>query len=147
MKSLIFLLSAEKKVKKTFFVVQLQSSVWLSCDPMDCHWPAPLSMGFPRQEYCSCHFLAISLSSVSSQSRHQICISSIGRQVLYCWATREDIREEKIPSPKYLSPGVVYLISVHVSWQELITELPICKESNKYIKKLIQKERACLASI
>ena len=24
-----------------------------SCDPMDCSLPAPLSMGFPRQEYWS----------------------------------------------------------------------------------------------
>ena len=34
-------------------VVQSLSSVQLFCDPMDCSCQAPLSVGFPRQEYWS----------------------------------------------------------------------------------------------
>ena len=49
---------------------------------------APLSMGFPRQEY----WVAISYSRGSSQPRNLTCISCIsciGRQILYHWATWE----------------------------------------------------------
>ena len=36
-----------------FVVVQSLSCVQLFCDPRDCSLQAPLSMGFPRQEYWS----------------------------------------------------------------------------------------------
>ena len=48
----------------------------------------PLSLGFTRQEYSS-GLPAIPLSRRSSQPRDRTCISCIGRQVLYHWATRE----------------------------------------------------------
>ena len=41
-------------------VCTLAQSCLILCSPMDCSPPAPLSMGFPRQEYWSgvgCHFL------------------------------------------------------------------------------------------
>ena len=53
---------------------------------------------------------------------------------------REDVREEKIRSLNYLGPGVVYLTSVCVSWQELITELPYAKNQIDILKSL-SKER------
>ena len=37
----------------TCMCARLLSRVRLSCNPMDCSPPAPLSMGFPRQEYWS----------------------------------------------------------------------------------------------
>ena len=47
---------------------------------------APLSMGFPGQEYwCA----VISFCRGSSWTRDQTCISCIGRQILYHWATKE----------------------------------------------------------
>ena len=46
---------------------------------------APLSMGFPRQEYCA----AMSFSRGSSWARDRTCVSCIGRQILYHWATQE----------------------------------------------------------
>ena len=47
---------------------------------------APLSRGFPKQEYWS----GLSFSSRgSSQVKDRTCISCIGRKVLYHWATRE----------------------------------------------------------
>ena len=52
----------------------------------------------------------------------------------------EDVREEKIRSLNYLGPGVVYLTSVCVSWQELITELPYAKNQIDILKSL-SKER------
>ena len=36
-----------------YVVVSLLSHALLCCDPMDCSPPAPLSVGFPRQEYWS----------------------------------------------------------------------------------------------
>ena len=48
---------------------------------------APLSMGFPRQEYgVGCHFLLQGIS----QPRDRTQASCIGRQILYHRATRKD---------------------------------------------------------
>ena len=47
---------------------------------------APLSMGFPRQEY-RMEVVAISSSRESSRSRDWTHVSWIGRWVLYHWAT------------------------------------------------------------
>ena len=48
---------------------------------------APLSMGFPRQEYWN--GLPFPSPGESSWPRDQIHVSCIGRQVLYPWITRE----------------------------------------------------------
>ena len=48
------------------------------------HW-APLSMGLPRQEYCSGHFLLQRL--FPAQGSAHVCLT--GRQILYHWATWE----------------------------------------------------------
>ena len=47
---------------------------------------APLSVGFPREEYYS--GVAIFHSRGSSWPRHQTQVSCIGRQILYYWTTR-----------------------------------------------------------
>ena len=47
---------------------------------------APLFMGLPRQAY----WVSVSFSRGSSWTRDSTCVSCIGRQILYCWATRED---------------------------------------------------------
>ena len=61
-----------------------------SCDPMDCSPQAPLSMGFPRQEYWSG---LLFFPRGSSWSRDQTGISNSQplhcKQILYHWATRE----------------------------------------------------------
>ena len=61
------------------------------CNPMDSSvhvgHQAPLSMGFPRQEYWS--GLPCPSLGGSSWSRDGTCVSCIGRQILYCWATKE----------------------------------------------------------
>ena len=57
------------------------------CDPMDC---SPL--GFSVQRIFQAKILewvAISFSRRSSRPRDRTCVSDIGRQILYCWATRE----------------------------------------------------------
>ena len=60
------------------------------CNPMDCSHQAPLSMGFPRQEYCS----GLPFPSPGDLPDPGIepafsCISCIGRQILYHCATWE----------------------------------------------------------
>ena len=67
-------------------VAQLSS---VFCDPMDVHQGA-LSMGFSRQEHWSgLPFPSPRGSSQPSDQTHISWISCIGRQILYCCATRE----------------------------------------------------------
>ena len=71
----------ENKKPKILFLAQLHPTL---CSPIDVTCQAPLSMGFPRQEYWSED--AISYSRGSSQPRDQThisCVSCIGRQILY----------------------------------------------------------------
>ena len=50
---------------------------------------APLSTGFPRQEdWVGCHFLLDRIFQARDQTRVS-CVSCIGRQILYHWATSE----------------------------------------------------------
>ena len=67
-----------------------KSQTWLS-DLTELNWTvgcqAPLSMGFPRKEYWRLPFSSVFRGS--SQLRDQTCISCVGKQILYCWATRE----------------------------------------------------------
>ena len=65
------------------------SCVWLLATPWTVACQGPLSMGFPRQEYCS--GFAISFSRGSSWPRDRTClsfVSCIGRWI-YHWATQE----------------------------------------------------------
>ena len=53
----------------------------LFCDPMDCNPPGSSVHGITQARILE--WVAISLSSVSSQPRDQTCVSCVGRQVLY----------------------------------------------------------------
>ena len=73
---------------------QLPSGVWLFAILWTVACQAPLSMEFSRQNTgVSCCFLFQGIflisSRVSSWPRDWTLISSIGRQILYCWATGE----------------------------------------------------------
>ena len=67
-------------------VFQLLSHVWLFVAPWTVAHQAHLSMGFSRQKYWS---VAISFCRGSSWPRDPTCVSCIGKQILYHWATRE----------------------------------------------------------
>ena len=57
------------------------------CDPMDCSLPGSFIHGlFQAREL---EWVAISFSRGSSWPKDLTCISCIGRQILYHWATRE----------------------------------------------------------
>ena len=70
-------------------LVQSLSSIWLFATPWTVAHQAPLSMGFPRQEYWS--EVAISFFRRSSWPRDQTQVSRIGRWILYHWATRASL--------------------------------------------------------
>ena len=53
----------------------------LFCDPVDCNPPGSSVHGITQARILE--WVAISLSSVSSQPRDQTCVSCVGRQVLY----------------------------------------------------------------
>ena len=96
--------------KKSMFILKLElylafvavcvlSPVWVFATPWTVAHQAPLSMGFPRQEYWSglpFPSFAISLpfsftkgSSWPRDQTHISCVSCIGRQILYHWVTWE----------------------------------------------------------
>ena len=59
-------------------------------DPIDCSLPgSPLSMGFSRQEYCSELPFPTPGDLPDLRINHHLCVSCIGRRVLYHWATWE----------------------------------------------------------
>ena len=68
------------------FVCSVTQSCPILCDPMDCSSPDS-SMEFSGQEYWS--GLPFPSPGESSQPRDQTCISCIGRQIRYHWATWE----------------------------------------------------------
>ena len=76
-------------------VVQSLSCVWFFAIPWIVAHKAPLSMGFPRQEYWSgLPFSRVTIPWVtfsrgSSWTRDWSCISCTDRQILYHWATKE----------------------------------------------------------
>ena len=58
-----------------------------SCDPMDCSPPDSSVHGILQARILE--WIAISFSRGSSQPRDRTHISCVGRQILYCWATRK----------------------------------------------------------
>ena len=66
--------------------VWVLSRVWLFATPWTVACQALLSMGFSRQEL---EWVAISSSRGSSRPRDWTCVSWIGGQILYHWATWE----------------------------------------------------------
>ena len=98
--SIIFLHAFSlKNIKKIFLAVRIydcsctelgmlfwKTVVWLFCDPMDCSPPAPLSMGFPRQEYGSGLPFPSPGDLPDPGSKP---MSPVGRWILYHWTARE----------------------------------------------------------
>ena len=84
------------------------SSLTLFVTPWAVVCQAPLSMGFPRQEYWSVfqEWVTISLSKRSSQPRDQNCVSCIGRQILYCSA----INGSLLPTNRTQLLGLLYTL-------------------------------------
>ena len=66
--------------------VRAQSHLTL-CDPMDCSLPGTSVPGIFQARILE--WVAISFSRASFWPRDGIHLSCIGRQILYCWATRE----------------------------------------------------------
>ena len=62
-------------------------SVRLFCDPMDCSLPRSSVHGISQARILE--WVAMSSSRGSSWPRDWTWVSCIGRQILYCWATRE----------------------------------------------------------
>ena len=76
--------------------------------------------------------VAISFSKGSSQPRdwiHVSCVSSIGKQILYHWATGEALVR---------SPGFVYLNSLHLcaNPMRLVTGLPSFIDKNNWNREI-----------
>ena len=82
--SLPGLCALKEELKKVKMSV-IQSCPTL-CDPMDCSLPAPLSMGFPRQEYWS--GLPFLLQGIFPTRGSNLRLLHC-RQILYHWATWE----------------------------------------------------------
>ena len=80
-------LQARFTLSPSFVVVQSLSYVWFFETAWTVTYQAPLSLGFPRQEYRS--GLPFSSPGESSRPKDGTSISCIGRWILYHWATRE----------------------------------------------------------
>ena len=63
------------------------SRVQLFCDPMECRLPGPSVRGILEARILE--QVSISFSKWSSRPRDQTVVSCIGRQILYCTATRD----------------------------------------------------------
>ena len=75
-----------KKITYTCIYLVSQSCPTL-CHPMDCSLPGSSVHGISRARILEC--ITISFSRGSSRPRDQTCVSCIGMQILYCWATWE----------------------------------------------------------
>ena len=77
------------------------------CNHMDCSPPGSSVHGIFQARILG--WVAISFSMGSSQTRNQICVSCIGRQFLYLWASWEaqavsNVFQKKHQAPKYSLP-------------------------------------------
>ena len=101
-----------------FLVTQLYPTL---CDRMNCRPP-----GFPIHGIFQARILewvALSFSRGSSLLRDQICTAYLGRQILYCWATRHSvIKRNKHESVELRWMNLEPIIKSEVSQ----------KEKNKY---------------
>ena len=68
-------------------IVAASKSCPTLCHPMVCSSPDSSVHGISQARILE--WLAISFSRGSSQTRGRTCVSCIGRQILYHWATRE----------------------------------------------------------
>ena len=76
-----------KFLRRLLFVAQWLSHVWFFCDPRSCSLPGSSVHGISPERILE--LVSTSLSMGSSWPRDWTCVSCIGRQILYHWATRE----------------------------------------------------------
>ena len=82
-----FYVTPDDNPKAWHTVVQVPSHVRLFCDPVDCSPSVSSVYGLPQARILE--WVTISFSRGSSWPKDWTCISCIGRQILYHWATRE----------------------------------------------------------
>ena len=70
-----------------FFCSLVSKSCPTLCNPMDCNLPGPSVHVISQSRILE--WVAISFSRGPSWPRDRTWVSWIGRQILYCWATRE----------------------------------------------------------
>ena len=80
-------LPKDGKLKEGVGKENVSFSVMSDCNPMDCNPPGSSVHGILQARILK--WAAISFSRGSSQPRDWTSRSSIGRQILYCWTTRE----------------------------------------------------------
>ena len=90
------------------------------CNPIDCRLQVSSAHGILQARILE--WIVIPFSRGSSQPRDQTCVSYIGRQILYHWATREAYYN----STRMISHAVISLGSHAVSFQR--AHMPGCKE-------------------
>ena len=80
----------------------VSNSVW----PMDCNLPGSSVCGILQARILE--WVAISFSRESSQPRYWTCVSCIGRQILYHWATWEaHLKHKGCPKDSCLNLSVL----------------------------------------
>ena len=107
---------------------QLLSHVWLFGTPWTAARQAPLSMEFPRQEYWS--RLPLCARNLPNPGIEPItsCISCIGRQILYHWATWE------APNDHYYYYLKRYFTSSYISALETVWSLFFLSSGHPFLK-------------
>ena len=96
-----------KFLRRLLFVAQWLSHVWFFCDPRSCSLPGSSVHGISPERILE--LVSTSLSMGSSWPRDWTCVSCIGRQILYHWATWETPSKE-VSVLKFLSVFHVILI-------------------------------------
>ena len=96
-----------KFLRRLLFVAQWPSHVWFFCDPRGCSLPGSSVHGISPERILS--LVSTSLSMGSSWPRDWTCVSCIGRQILYHWATWEAPSKE-VSVLKFLSVFHVILM-------------------------------------
>ena len=79
-------LVAQDQPEKAKYVYLVTQSCLTLCQPMDCSPPGSSVHGISQARILV--WVAISLSRGSSWPRDRNCVSCVGRQILYHWATR-----------------------------------------------------------
>ena len=92
------------------------------CNPMDCNPPDSSVHGISQARILE--WVAISFSRGSSRPRDWTCVSCIGRQILYCWGTREAQRK-KVLTQKTISKRKFFCASYSSLFRHVLVPLPI----------------------
>jgi len=89
---------------------------------MDRGRQAPLSMGFPKQEHWSgIHFFLQGIFP----ARDGTSVSCIGRQILYHWATREDLSKQVLNTVSNMYNKWLLLLFLTITTATALAALPV----------------------